>query len=103
MKTMAAIMDKLRNNAPAEIAGFKVIGNSDYKLSVRDDGGVKSEITLPKSNVLEYRLENGSKLIVRPSGTEPKIKIYITAIGSTAAEAQAITDKISEDMSGYLK
>ena len=102
MKTMAAIMDKLRNNAPAEIAGFKVIGNSDYKLSVRDDGGVKSEITLPKSNVLEYRLENGSKLIVRPSGTEPKIKIYLSGKGKTKAESDEIIAKMTADVTNVL-
>ena len=76
MKQMNAIMDGLRTNPPTEIAGFKVIGNSDYKLSVRTDGEEKSEITLPKSNVLEYRLENGSKLIVRPSG-EKRISNFL--------------------------
>ena len=90
MKKMNAIMDGLRMNPPQEIAGCKVIGRSDYKLSVRTDGEEKTTIELPKSNVLEYRLENGSKLIVRPSGTEPKIKIYLSGKGKTRAESEAI-------------
>ena len=77
-------------NPPQEIAGCKVIGRSDYKLSVRTDGEEKTTIELPKSNVLEYRLENGSKLIVRPSGTEPKIKIYLSGKGKTREESEAI-------------
>ena len=96
MIRMNEIMDTLRNNAPAEIAGIKVIGNSDYKLSVRTDGSEKSEIKLPKSNVLEYRLENGSKFIVRPSGTEPKIKIYLSGKGKTKALCEDVIAKMTE-------
>ena len=78
MNKMQEIMERLRNYTPTKIAGFTVIGWSDYKTSKRLDGTMESEITLPKSNVLEYRLENGSKLIVRPSGTEPKLKLYLS-------------------------
>ena len=102
MKTMNNIMDTLRHNPPAQIAGFNVIGNSDYKLSVRTDGDVKTEITLPKSNVLEYRLENGSKLIVRPSGTEPKIKIYLSGKGKTKADSDEIIEKMTADVKNVL-
>lgn len=94
MKTMNRIMDTLRANAPAEIAGYKVSGWSDYETSKRADGGVVSAIDLPKSNVLEYRLENGSKVIVRPSGTEPKIKIYLSAKGATQADSNEIVGKL---------
>lgn len=90
MKKMNSIMDTLRANAPAEIAGFKVTGWSDYKTSKRNEGGTMSDIDLPKSNVLEYRLENGSKLIVRPSGTEPKIKIYLSGKGSDRDASEAM-------------
>ena len=62
----------------------------------RQEGAEKTEITLPKSNVLEYRLENGSKLIVRPSGTEPKIKIYLSGKGKTAAESDEIIAKMEK-------
>ncbi len=94
MKAMASIMDSLRAKAPDELAGWKVVGWSDYKTSVRSDNGVETAITLPKSNVLEYRLENGSKLIVRPSGTEPKIKVYFSAKGATAAESASVLEAL---------
>mgnify|MGYP000559181362 FL=1 len=102
MKQMNAIMDGLRMNPPQEVVGCSVIGRSDYKLSVRTDGGVKTEITLPKSNVLEYRLENGSKLIVRPSGTEPKIKIYLSGKGKTREESEAIIEKMKAAATALL-
>ena len=67
-----------------------MVGWSDYKASKCFDDTIETEITLPKSNVLEYRLENGSKLIVRPSGTEPKLKLYLSAKGKTREESQAV-------------
>lgn len=94
MKQMNLIMETLRGGAPKEIAGCAVSGSSDYKLSKCLEGGVESEISLPKSNVLEYRLENGSKLIVRPSGTEPKIKVYISAKGATRADADKMVESL---------
>ncbi len=105
MDKMAGILDGLRNNAPSEIAGYKVVAIADYETKVATDllTGKTESIDLPKSNVLSYTLEGGHCAIVRPSGTEPKIKIYITAIGATADEAEAVTKKISEDMNGYLK
>ncbi len=102
MIKMAEIMENLRNNAPNEIAGYKVVGTSDYKLSVRTDGDEKSEIKLPKSNVLEYRLENGSKFIVRPSGTEPKIKVYMSGKGATKAESEDMVAKMTAAADGVL-
>lgn len=102
MKTMTRIMDTLRKNPPEEIAGFRVVGNSDYLLSVRTEGKEKTEIILPKSNVLEYRLENGSKLIVRPSGTEPKIKIYLSGKGKTKAESDEIIDRMTASVKTVL-
>ncbi|MDO4458591.1 MAG: phospho-sugar mutase [Clostridia bacterium] len=102
MIKMAEIMSTLRENAPAEIAGFKVVGTSDYQLSVRTDGAEKSEINLPKSNVLEYRLENGSKFIVRPSGTEPKIKVYMSGKGATRAESEDMVAKMTAAADGVL-
>lgn len=95
MKTMNGIMDTLRKNPPAEIAGAKVIGRSDYQESV-SFGDREGKIDLPKSNVLEYRLETGCKLIVRPSGTEPKIKVYILTKGADAAERDANIKKYGE-------
>ena len=81
MDKMASIMDSLRNNPPAEIGGYAVTKVVDYK---------KPEQTgLPAANVLIYTLEGGATVVVRPSGTEPKIKTYFTTLGKDLAEAEA--------------
>lgn len=100
MQKMADIMASLRANSPAEVSGMKVIKFSDFKESVEKDLVAETEkvIELPKSNVLAYYLEGNNAAIVRPSGTEPKIKIYITAVGKDKADAQRITDLITDDM-----
>ena len=95
MKTMQNIMDTLRKNPPAQIAGAKVVGRSDYQESV-SYGDKEGKIDLPKSNVLEYRMENGCKLIVRPSGTEPKIKIYLSGKGATQEESLGEIQKMTD-------
>ena len=92
MRKMQEIMEHLRTNTPTKIAGVMVSGCSDYQTSICKNGAVQTEIMLPKSNVLEYRLENGSKLIVRPSGTEPKLKLYLSAKGKNKAAAQQMID-----------
>ncbi len=104
MKKMSDIMTSLRDNAPKSFAGKNVVKVADYKTSVITDTltGDTAAINLPKSNVLSYSLEDNSKVIVRPSGTEPKIKIYITACGNTRDDAQAKTDLISKDASSFL-
>lgn len=84
---MAGIMVGLRENPPAEIAGSKVEAVVDYATGVNG---------LPTANVLEFDLEGGNKAIVRPSGTEPKIKLYIFAKGSDAAAADAALAAIEE-------
>ena len=101
MKTMQKIMDTLRQEPPTEIAGAKVVGRSDYQLS-QSYGDKEGAIDLPKSNVLEYRLENGCKLIVRPSGTEPKIKIYLSGKGATMEESLAEIEKMKAAAPGLL-
>lgn len=85
---MAGIMAGLRVEAPAEIAGAKVEAVVDYATCVNG---------LPKADVIEFDLEGGNKAIVRPSGTEPKIKLYIFAKGEDAAAADALIDAIEED------
>lgn len=99
MKIMANIMETLRENPPKSVAGSAVVKTSDYKRSTTTvaDGTV-TPILLPKSNVLEYTLENGCNAIVRPSGTEPKLKLYLSALGKTRAESEALTGTISADM-----
>ena len=98
---MNNIMNTLRNDHLAEIAGLKVVRIDDYKLSFSKDvlTGVSSDITLPKSDVLAFFLEGGAKVIVRPSGTEPKIKTYYTAKAPTYEEATALEAKLSDGFS----
>ncbi len=104
MQKMSDMMTSLRNNPPKEIAGKKVVKVADYKLSkiVNTVTCEESEITLPKSNVLSYSLDDNSKVIVRPSGTEPKIKAYITAFGSSRADSTEKAESISKSISEIL-
>ena len=88
MDKMASIMKGLRENAPKEFAGIAVTKVTDYTKP--------EETGLPKANVLIYGLEDGSTVIVRPSGTEPKIKFYFTTKGKDLAEAQAKKDTLAE-------
>ncbi len=101
MNKMDEIMTILRNNPPTAIAGIPVVKFDDYKASTSKDiaSGAVTELTLPKSNVLAFFLEGGSKVIVRPSGTEPKIKIYLTAKQPTRAEAEALEKKLHDEFS----
>ncbi|WP_101698277.1 phospho-sugar mutase [Clostridium minihomine] len=96
MNKMSAMMDSLRKSTPQQIAGIRVTGHSDYLLSERHDEEAVSQIALPKSNVLEFRLENGSKLMVRPSGTEPKLKAYLSAKGKTRQDALNVIEALKE-------
>ena len=87
MDKMAKIMADLRADHLTEIAGYKVEKVTDYKKP--------EETGLPAANVLIYALEGGASVIVRPSGTEPKIKAYYTTLGKDLAEAQAQKDALS--------
>lgn len=92
MQRMADIMAGLRKDPPKEIGGFAVQEYADYQLSFKKDAktGQERKVDLPKSNVLGYTLENGASVIVRPSGTEPKIKTYYTIVAPTMEEAEAL-------------
>ena len=87
MDKMAGIMADLRQNPPAAIGEYKVVKVIDYKKP--------EETGLPAANVLVYKLEGGAEAIVRPSGTEPKIKTYFTTLGKDLAEAQAQKDALA--------
>ena len=104
MERMAQVMADIRANRPEEIGGRKVVYFADYKLSEATDllTGEKSAIELPKSDVLEYRLEGGASVILRPSGTEPKIKAYYTATGKTFEEADAVEQQLNTDFRRIL-
>ena len=91
LEKMAKLMKTLRENPPREISGVKVKEWKDYKDgSVIDtETGIKSAMELSGSNVLRYELTDGTSIIVRPSGTEPKIKVYILTRGKDAEERDA--------------
>ena len=80
LEMIEQMMVKLRENPPQEIAGAKLIRSIDYKVSVDRDlvKGSENTIDYPKSNVLQFFTSDGSKISARPSGTEPKIKFYIS-------------------------
>lgn len=86
---IASCIDALRNSSIESVDGVKISTKLDYKLSLEESNGVKSEIKLPKSNVLKYILEDGSSFVVRPSGTEPKMKIYLAVKGSSLENAES--------------
>lgn len=86
---MSSLMDGLRQNPPKEIAGVKVASVADYKTGLITDADGKTVPTgLPKSNVLFYTLENGDSTVIRPSGTEPKIKLYYLVSDKTKEAAE---------------
>lgn len=105
MEKMADIMNDLRESAPNNFAGYEVIRIDDYKTSssINVADASTGTIDLPKSNVLAYTLMNGNKIIVRPSGTEPKIKAYITAIGKNKEEAGEIAEKLIAEANALMK
>ena len=94
MRTMQGIMARLRADEPFVIAGYGVDKVTDYQ---------RSGTGLPKADVLEYRLENGAKLMVRPSGTEPKIKVYLSAVAGSEAEADAINERLAEAAGAWMQ
>ncbi|MBP0972904.1 MAG: phospho-sugar mutase [Oscillospiraceae bacterium] len=99
MNKMASLMQSLRDEQPASIGGLKVLSVSDYETSITTDKvtGAQTAITLPKSNVLVFDLEQGAKVVIRPSGTEPKIKCYYTTVGANLDEALATEAKLQQD------
>lgn len=104
MKKMDEIMSSLRNNIPVQISGYKVEGFDDYQTRVSKNilTGYTSDIDLPKSNVLAFRLSDGAAVIIRPSGTEPKIKAYYTTTGKTEAEAYEYNKKLDHDFTKLI-
>lgn len=94
MKIMSEIMKNLSENPPKEIGGFTVTDVLDYEKSVAKNikSGAETVINLPSSAVLEFKLSNDCSFIVRPSGTEPKIKIYLSTVGKTKEESVKVCE-----------
>ena len=104
MIRMQNIMEHLRIHRPEQIDNLKVIQFADYEKQVSIDltTGTETAITLPQSNVLSFTLEQGAKVIIRPSGTEPKIKAYYTTTAATEAEAAAKKDELDAAFSAIM-
>ncbi len=102
---ISGIMDNLRQNTPETVGGKKVSAVRDYLTSVRTDkvSGTTEEILLPTSNVLYLELEDGSNFVIRPSGTEPKIKLYCLLRGETTEAVNALADAVREDIANIVK
>ena len=94
MQEMAARMARLREDLPETIAGFRVAGVTDYLTQATG---------LPRADVLEFRLEPRAKLILRPSGTEPKLKCYLTAPAPSASAAKPLLSALEQGCSALLK
>ncbi|MED3644383.1 phospho-sugar mutase [Caldifermentibacillus hisashii] len=95
---IANILEEFRSNPPKEIAGIRVTAVEDYKASIRKQlsNGKLNPISLPKSNVLKYFLEDGSWFCVRPSGTEPKCKFYFAVKGSSLNESEQLVNNLQQ-------
>ncbi len=95
MIAMDNLMTRLRETPPTVIGGRKVLSVADYlKSELKTEDGTVTPICLPKSNVLSYALEGNAGLIVRPSGTEPKVKGYVTAAEPTMAQSEALAETL---------
>jgi phosphoglucomutase len=101
MEKAAKMMADLRDDAPASIGGAKVTVVNDYltRTSTCVDCATVRPIELPKSNVLEFVLGDKGSVIARPSGTEPKVKFYFTAVGASQDDAATLLDQMVAQMS----
>ena len=99
MAKMAGMMDSLSENPPKEVAGLRVVQVGDYRTStmLNTATGETSKIELPKASVLYFGLGNGNSVIVRPSGTEPKIKIYVTATADSREKADSLAEAFEKE------
>jgi len=101
---MSALITSLRAHAPAQIGGLAVEEIADYQRSLRvSSSGAETPILLPKSNVLRFFLAGGNEAVVRPSGTEPKLKVYLTATAATKQASLDLLDALERDLSGVVR
>ncbi len=105
MEIMKKLMNHLRENPADRIDGDKVIAFGDYLKNVRTDRltGEQTHIDLPKSDVLMYEMEGGSKAVIRPSGTEPKIKVYYFILAKDEAAAREKEAHLQDSFTKLLK
>lgn len=104
MEISTGFMAQMRRELPKAVCGIAVTSVTDYQARVTRDlvHGTEEAVTLPKSNVLVLQLGEKGTVILRPSGTEPKVKIYLTAVDADRAAAMKLLDDMAAEMSGYL-
>lgn len=104
MEISAGFMAQMRRELPKAVCGIAVTSVTDYQARVTRNlvHGTEEAVTLPKSNVLVLQLGEKGTVILRPSGTEPKVKIYLTAVDADRAAAMKLLDDMAAEMSGYL-
>ena len=99
VEKIKSIMNNLRKSRLVEIASWKVKAIRDYESKTRVDiNGNETELTLPKSNVLYYELDNNAWVCVRPSGTEPKIKFYMGVVGNSINDAEQKLEELKQEV-----
>ena len=105
VEKIKTIMETLRKNPPSSVAGKKVLAVRDYQTSVRTEvaTGKTDKILLPTSNVIYLELEDDNNFIIRPSGTEPKIKLYCLLKGDTQEDAEKLAELVKEDIKNIVK
>lgn len=103
LEKIAGAMNALRQKAPGEIGGYKVSAVRDYQQQTRVQGTKQEAINLPKSNVLYYEMEEGSWVCVRPSGTEPKLKVYVNGCAVTEEQTDQKLQKMLKGMDELLQ
>ena len=104
MEKMAALLTNVRENPLKSVAGFDTVAVNDYQLQIRTENGVVTPLTgLPKSNVLKYYLADGKTyFVIRPSGTEPKIKIYFGTSDESMEKANEKIETALKDLKAQL-
>ena len=102
VEKIKSIMAQLRSHYPAEIAGVKVTAVKDFQKGVRIENGVETKLDYPASNVIYFEMENDNWVCVRPSGTEPKIKLYVASKADTQEAVDCLNDKMTEEAKKLL-
>ena len=104
MQEMTEVVDRIRHGNIEQLGGKKVLVMADYAKGVRRlANGEQEEITMPKNNAVYFELEGGSTVAVRPSGTEPKLKIYYSIVAENLQEAKSLQTKLQDNFAIFLK
>ena len=100
---IASIMASIRENPPREVAGLRVLAVRDFKTGIRTADGKQEALDFPRSNVLYYEIEGGNWLCIRPSGTEPKIKLYVAARADTQSAVDTLNDRMAQEAQKWME